>query len=103
MSSLMSLAPRKAVIADTGLEVDVDEVGINTVVSVKAGESIPIDGVVVDGSCDVDEKTLTGESFPVSKQRESTVMAATINLNGTKQYHSLALLKYDPKVFSSLP
>ncbi|KAJ0251721.1 putative inactive cadmium/zinc-transporting ATPase HMA3 [Hirschfeldia incana] len=82
MSSLMSLAPRKAVIAETGIEVDVDEVGLNTVVSVKAGESIPIDGVVVDGSCDVDEKTLTGESFPVSKQRDSPVLAATINLNG---------------------
>ncbi|KAF2586688.1 hypothetical protein F2Q70_00034265 [Brassica cretica] len=82
MSSLMSLAPRKAVIAETGIEVDVDEVELNTVVSVKAGESIPIDGVVVDGSCDVDEKTLTGESFPVSKQRDSTVLAATINLNG---------------------
>ncbi|CDY72630.1 BnaCnng78610D [Brassica napus] len=84
MSSLMSLAPRKAVIAETGQEVDVDDVGINTVVAVKAGESIPIDGIVVDGSCDVDEKTLTGESFPVSKQRDSTVLAATINLNGTK-------------------
>lgn len=97
MSSLMSLAPRKAVIAETGLEVDVDEVMINTVVSVKAGESIPIDGVVVDGSCDVDEKTLTGESFPVSKQRESTVLAATINLNGTKQNHYFSLPMYDPK------
>jgi Cd2+/Zn2+-exporting ATPase len=93
MSSLMSLAPRKAVIADTGLEVDVDEVGINTVVSVKAGESIPIDGVVVDGSCDVDEKTLTGESFPVSKQRESTVMAATINLNGYIKVKTTALAR----------
>ncbi|WZY68569.1 hypothetical protein YC2023_000809 [Brassica napus] len=82
MSSLMNLAPRKAVIVETGIEVDVDEVGLNTVVSVKAGESIPIDGVVVDGSCDVDEKTLTGESFPVSKQRDSPVLAATINLNG---------------------
>ncbi|KAJ4872413.1 Cadmium/zinc-transporting ATPase HMA2 [Raphanus sativus] len=82
MSSLMSLVPRKAVIAETGIEVDVDEVGLNTVVSVKAGESIPIDGVVVDGSCDVDEKTLTGESFPVPKQRDSPVLAATINLNG---------------------
>lgn len=92
MSSLMSLAPRKAVIADTGLEVDVDEVKINTIVSVKAGESIPIDGVVVDGSCDVDEKTLTGESFPVSKQRESTVLAATINLNGTNK--SLSCFSY---------
>ncbi|KAG2243995.1 hypothetical protein Bca52824_094165 [Brassica carinata] len=93
MSSLMSLAPRKAVIAETGQEVDVDEVGINTVVSVKAGESIPIDGVVVDGSCDVDEKTLTGESFPVSKQRDSTVLAATINLNGFIKVKTTALAR----------
>ncbi|KFK29565.1 hypothetical protein AALP_AA7G151300 [Arabis alpina] len=93
MSSLMSLAPRKAVIAETGLEVDVDEVGINTVVSVKAGESIPIDGVVVDGSCDVDEKTLTGESFPVSKQRDSNVLAATINLNGYIKVKTTALAR----------
>ncbi|CAH2077510.1 unnamed protein product [Thlaspi arvense] len=93
MSSLMSLAPRKAVIAETGVEVDVDEVEINTVVSVKAGESIPIDGVVVDGSCDVDEKTLTGESFPVSKQRDSTVLAATINLNGYIKVKTTALAR----------
>ncbi|ESQ54201.1 hypothetical protein EUTSA_v10026996mg, partial [Eutrema salsugineum] len=93
MSSLMSLAPRKAVIAETGLEVDVDEVWINTVVSVKAGESIPIDGVVVDGSCDVDEKTLTGESFPVSKQRDSNVLAATINLNGYIKVRTTALAR----------
>ncbi|KAG7545642.1 Heavy metal-associated domain HMA [Arabidopsis suecica] len=93
MSSLMSLAPRKAVIAETGQEVDVDEVRINTIVSVKAGESIPIDGVVVDGSCDVDEKTLTGESFPVSKQRESTVLAATINLNGYIKVRTTALAR----------
>ncbi|CAL9242919.1 unnamed protein product [Arabidopsis halleri] len=93
MSSLMSLAPRKAVIAETGHEVDVDEVRINTIVSVKAGESIPIDGVVVDGSCDVDEKTLTGESFPVSKQRDSTVLAATINLNGYIKVKTTALAR----------
>ncbi|KAG2241698.1 hypothetical protein Bca52824_090271 [Brassica carinata] len=93
MSSLMSLAPRKAVIAETGQEVDVDDVGINTVVAVKAGESIPIDGVVVDGSCDVDEKTLTGESFPVSKQRDSTVLAATINLNGYIKVKTTALAR----------
>ena len=82
MSSLMSIAPQKAVIAETGEEVDADEVKLNTVLAVKAGEVIPIDGVVVDGNCEVDEKTLTGESFPVSKQVDSTVWAGTINLNG---------------------
>ena len=82
MSSLMSIAPQKAVIAETGEEVDADEVKLNTVLAVKAGEIIPIDGVVVDGNCEVDERTLTGESFPVPKQVDSTVWAGTINLNG---------------------
>ena len=82
MSSLMSIAPQKAVIAETGEEVDADEVKLNTVLAVKAGEIIPIDGVVVDGNCEVDERMLTGESFPVPKQVDSTVWAGTINLNG---------------------
>ncbi|KAK8294487.1 hypothetical protein V6Z12_D05G003000 [Gossypium hirsutum] len=82
MSSLMSMSPQKAVIAESGEEVDVDEVKLNTVLAVKAGEVIPIDGIVVDGNCEVDEKTLTGESLPVSKQKDSTVWAGTINLNG---------------------
>ncbi|KAF5461715.1 hypothetical protein F2P56_017790 [Juglans regia] len=82
MSSLMSIAPQKAVIAETGEEVDADEVKLNTVLAVKAGEVIPIDGIVVEGQCEVDEKALTGESFPVSKQQDSTVWAGTMNLNG---------------------
>ncbi|XP_019084716.1 PREDICTED: putative cadmium/zinc-transporting ATPase HMA4 isoform X1 [Camelina sativa] len=82
MQSLMSLAPQKAIIAETGEEVEVDEVKVSTVVAVKAGETIPIDGIVVDGNCEVDEKTLTGEAFPVPKQRDSMVWAGTINLNG---------------------
>ncbi|OMO65920.1 Cation-transporting P-type ATPase [Corchorus capsularis] len=82
MASLMSIAPQKAVIAETGEEVDADEVKLNTVLAVKAGEVIPIDGVVVDGKCEVDEKTLTGESLPVAKEKDSTVWAGTINLNG---------------------
>ncbi|CAK7345757.1 unnamed protein product [Dovyalis caffra] len=82
MSSLTSIAPQKAVIAESGEEVDADEVKLNTILAVKAGEVIPIDGIVVDGNCEVDEKTLTGESFPVPKEVDSTVWAGTINLNG---------------------
>ncbi|TXG61053.1 hypothetical protein EZV62_012416 [Acer yangbiense] len=82
MSSLMSIAPQKAVIAETGEEVDAGDVKLNTILVVKAGEVIPIDGIVVDGNCEVDEKTLTGESYPVSKQKDSTLWAGTINLNG---------------------
>ncbi|KAK6131691.1 hypothetical protein DH2020_034558 [Rehmannia glutinosa] len=81
MSSLVSVVPQRAVLADTGEEINADEVKLNTIVAVKAGEVIPIDGIVVEGNCEVDEKFLTGESFPVAKQKESTVWASTINLN----------------------
>ncbi|KAI3443435.1 hypothetical protein Pfo_000100 [Paulownia fortunei] len=82
MSSLVSVVPQRAVLADTGEEINADEVKLNTILGVKAGEVIPIDGVVVEGNCEVDEKFLTGESFPVAKQKDSTVWASTINLNG---------------------
>lgn len=83
MSSLMGMAPQKATIAETGQVVDVHDVRLNTVLAVKPGETVPMDGVVVDGISEVDEKTLTGESFPVPKQIDSPVWAGTINLNGT--------------------
>ncbi|KAF1891203.1 hypothetical protein Lal_00001344 [Lupinus albus] len=82
MSSLTSMAPQKAVIAETGDRIDVNDVKINTILAVKAGDAIPLDGVVVDGKCEVDEKMLTGESFPVTKELDSIVWAGTINLNG---------------------
>ncbi|XP_076910611.1 putative inactive cadmium/zinc-transporting ATPase HMA3 isoform X2 [Bidens hawaiensis] len=82
MSSLMNMAPQKAVLASNGEEVNASEVMINTKLAVKAGDVIPIDGTVVQGTCEVDEKALTGESFPVSKQVDSIVWAGTINLNG---------------------
>lgn len=91
MSSLMNIAPQKAVIAETGEVVDADEVKVNTILAVKAGEVIPIDGVVLDGNCEVDQKTLTGESFPVAKQKDSIVWAGTINLNGYISVKTTAL------------
>ena len=63
MSALMSMAPQKA--AETSEVVNAKDVEINTLLAVKAGELIPIDGVVVDGRSEVDESSLTGESFPV--------------------------------------
>ncbi|CAN6193051.1 unnamed protein product [Urochloa humidicola] len=82
MSSLMSMTPQKAVLAETGQVVAAQDVKVNTVIAVKAGEIIPIDGVVVDGRSEVDESTLTGESFPVAKQPESEVWAGTLNIDG---------------------
>ncbi|KAI9078723.1 hypothetical protein K1719_039310 [Acacia pycnantha] len=91
MSSLTNIAPQKAVIAETGEAVDTDEVKVNTIIAVKAGEVIPIDGIVVEGSCEVDEKTLTGESYPVLKQKDSYVWTGTINLNGYIDVKTTAL------------
>ncbi|KAK2970521.1 hypothetical protein RJ640_001726 [Escallonia rubra] len=82
MSSLVNIVPQRALLAETGEAVDASEVMVNTVLAVKAGEIIPIDGIVVEGNCEVDEKTLTGESFPAAKQIDSNVWAGTINLNG---------------------
>ncbi|XP_066374400.1 cadmium/zinc-transporting ATPase HMA2-like isoform X1 [Miscanthus floridulus] len=82
MSSLMSMTPQKAVLAETGEVVAAQDVKVNTVIAVKAGEVVPIDGVVVDGRSEVDESTLTGESFPVAKQPDSQVWAGTLNIDG---------------------
>ncbi|XP_075077639.1 cadmium/zinc-transporting ATPase HMA3 isoform X1 [Nicotiana tabacum] len=91
MSSLVNIVPPTAVLAESGEVVNVDEVKLNSILAVKAGETIPIDGVVMEGECDVDEKTLTGESFPVSKQIDSTVWAGTTNLNGYISVKTTAL------------
>ncbi|KAG4946421.1 hypothetical protein JHK87_042428 [Glycine soja] len=79
MSSLTSMTPQKAVIAETGERVDVNDVKINTILAVKAGDAIPLDGIVVEGKCEVDEKMLTGESLPVIKELDSVLWAGTIN------------------------
>ncbi|CAI9099190.1 OLC1v1035974C1 [Oldenlandia corymbosa var. corymbosa] len=91
MSSLLNVVPQRALLAENSEEVDVGEVKINTVLAVKEGEMIPIDGVVIEGNCDVDEKTLTGESFPVAKQKDSSVWAGTMNVNGYISIRTTAL------------
>lgn len=91
MSSLVNIVPPTAVLVENGEVVNVDQVKLNSILAVKAGETIPIDGIVVEGECDVDEKTLTGESFPVSKQKDSTVWAGTTNLNGYISVKTTAL------------
>ncbi|GFY81407.1 heavy metal atpase 2 [Actinidia rufa] len=91
MSSLTSMAPQKAILAETGRQVDVNNVSVSAVLVVKAGDAIPIDGIIVEGQCEVDEKMLTGESFPVVKQLDDTVLAGTVNLNGYVKIKTTAL------------
>ena len=84
LKSLMRLAPKTAVIVKDGAEetVPVDQVQIGDVFVVRPGESIPVDGIVLEGVSAVDEAALTGESIPVDKEEGSAVSAATINQSG---------------------
>ena len=84
LKSLMKLAPKTAVLLRDGAEVEVpiDEVRSGDVFLVRPGESIPLDGVVLEGDSAVNESALTGESIPVDKTEGDTVSAATINTSG---------------------
>lgn len=84
LKALMSLAPKTATLIRNGKEVTVpaEQVMINDIFAVKPGESIPVDGVVIEGVSAVDESALTGESIPVDKSEGDSVSAATINQAG---------------------
>ncbi len=84
LKNLMKMAPKTAVLLRDGQEVtvDIDEVQAGDVFVVRPGESIPVDGVIIEGSSAVDESALTGESIPVDKTVDDTVSAATINQSG---------------------
>lgn len=86
IEALIDLAPKTAtVVADDGTEtvVDVDSILPGQVLRVRPGESIPVDGVVLEGNSAVDESALTGESIPVEKAAGDTVNAATVNRTGS--------------------
>ena len=84
LKNLMKMAPKTAVIIRDGQEmtVGIDEVQIGDIFAVRPGESIPVDGIIVEGSSAVDESALTGESIPVDKAVNDQVSAATINQSG---------------------
>ncbi len=86
IEALIDLAPKTAtIVADDGTEtaVDVDSILPGQVLRVRPGESIPVDGVVLEGGSAVDESALTGESIPVEKTAGDTVNAATVNRTGS--------------------
>ncbi len=83
--TLLDLAPPKAVVLRDGREVEVStaEVSVGDLMLIRPGSKIAVDGTVEDGESDIDEAMVTGESMPVHKDVGSTVIGATINLNGT--------------------
>ncbi len=84
LKSLMKLAPQTATVERDGaeLEVPIEQVQKDDIFVVRPGESIPVDGVVLDGASAVNEAALTGESMPVDKAAGDTVSAATVNQSG---------------------
>ena len=84
LKSLMKLAPKTAVLIRDGAEVTVpvEQVKIGDIFAVKVGDSIPVDGVIIEGETAINESALTGESIPVDKIVGDEVSAATINQSG---------------------
>ena len=84
LNSLMKLAPTSATVIRDGQEVHVPigQLNVGDIFAVRPGESVPADGVVIDGNSAVNESALTGESIPVDKAEGDRVSAATINMSG---------------------
>ncbi len=84
IGALLRLQPATAHVerAGTIVELAVADIHVGDVFVVRAGESLPVDGTVIEGTASVDEAMLTGESLPVEKAPEARVYAATLNLQG---------------------
>ena len=90
IEKLVNMAPKTARVIRNGVEqeITVDEVALGDVIRVRPGESMPVDGVVVEGRTSVDESMLTGESIPVEKESGDEVIGASINKNGSIDYRA---------------
>ena len=84
IESLLTLRPSKATVKRNGetTHVAVEDLEVGEIVIVRPGEQIPVDGVISEGSTNVDESSLTGESMPVSKTLGSSLFAGTLNQSG---------------------
>lgn len=73
------------------IEVPVEDVTTETIVEIRPGERVPIDGEVIDGHSYIDESMITGEPVPVKKQAGDQVVGGTINQNGTVNIRATAI------------
>ena len=86
LEKLIDLAPKTAHVVDADgseREVAAEQIVVGDIIRIRPGESLPVDGVVVEGASSIDESALTGESIPVEKGVGDAVSAATINRTGT--------------------
>ena len=84
ITKLLNLAPKTVTVVRDGVEqvVDAADVGKGEIFLVKPGESVAVDGIVLEGKSSFDESAITGESIPVPKQEGDTIVSASINKSG---------------------
>lgn len=84
IKKLLKISPKKATVLKDNIEyvIDVEQVQVGDILRVKAGESIPVDGIILEGSTSVDQSSMTGESIPVFKNKGDSLMSGTLNQNG---------------------
>ncbi len=85
IAALMNICPESACVLDGDSEkiVDPDEVKVGDIILVRAGEKIPLDGVVIEGSSSINTAALTGESLPVDIKEGDSISSGCINMHGT--------------------
>ena len=85
IEALAKLQPKTAHVEKEGeiVEIEASRLEVGDVFVVKAGEIVPVDGIVIEGYSSVDESMLTGESIPVEKKQDDRIYAATVNHNGS--------------------
>ena len=93
LEALINLQPKTAHVERDGVmqELAVDQMKKGDIFLVRPGESVPVDGVILEGNSSLDEAMLTGESMPQSKQADDKVYAATSNQNGQLKCRALAV------------
>ena len=84
ISKLMDLAPKTATVLrdEKEIEIKTEEIISGDIIIIRPGGTIPVDGIIINGSSSVDQSTITGESIPVEKQIGDNVVSGTINKNG---------------------
>lgn len=85
INNLVDLSPREVRVISNGVEkiVDISQIKENDILRINSGESIPVDGVILDGICTIDQSILTGESLPVDRTKDEDVFSGTVLQSGS--------------------
>lgn len=95
IKKLMKLQPKTATVFrnDKETEILIEDVQIDDIIIVKPGEKIPVDGIIVEGQSYVDESMITGESIPVLKKKDDSIIGGTINKNSIIKFKATKIGK----------